>query len=710
MGVFLRSFLSLISFFGLAFSAHAIPPETPSPDRKIPSTEETDHAKPASSEEKTTTHRRQLDTLQVTASMESQPLTQVAAAVSVVTRDDIFSRPNVVLADLLRDSAGIYVQQTTPGQGIPIIRGLKGSQNLHLVDGIRLNTAFFRDAPNQYLALVDPFWADQIEVIRGPSSVLYGGDAMGGVVNIISHRPAVNHHKPISGESYLAWYGAENLALGHARMDISGRQQAASIAMTYLDSGLRRIGGGQTIPFTNYRSQSLTGKGIRVTDQGLTLGVDLQHLKQPATPRVDALIAGFGQTHPDAERYLFAPNQRDFVHIFMETPNASGWYDNARYQLAWQKIIDQRQVRSWQETDGFRENNQSHSFSAKATWNRQLDKYRHLLFGLESWQDTIRSEKWRETTNGENPVTPRFPDRSQMRLLAAFAEYRIKNQQQQWNLGVRHSRYHTSLRHPLAPDSMLLTDWSGHVGWLLTLSDENRLFANLGRGFRPPNIFDLGQLGPRPGNRFNVINPQLKPESLYSLDFGWKHSGTNWHWQSAIFLSHYRDKITSVFTGETTPDGLSVVQSQNLSRVRLFGLENEFEWYGTQGQRLRGSLNYVWGQEKTRQDSEAADRIPPLNGSLSFFWPVSHRWIINMHSRFAASQRRLSARDRRDARINPQGTGGFAVFDVFLNWHPHPNHSLRLGVQNLFDKRYREHGSGLEAPGRGPVLSWHLLF
>ena len=96
-----------------------------------------------------------LSPLQVTASKTATTTNDSATAVSVVTRDEIKNKPNTLLPDLLRQESGVYIQQTTPGQAVPIIRGLKGSQNVHLVDGMRLNTAFFRNAPNQYLALVD---------------------------------------------------------------------------------------------------------------------------------------------------------------------------------------------------------------------------------------------------------------------------------------------------------------------------------------------------------------------------------------------------------------------------------------------------------------------------------------------------------------------------------------------------------------------------
>ena len=101
--------------------------------------------------------QHQEDQVMVTASKKQQSVENLSTAVSVVTKAEILDKNITLMADLLREEAGVYIQQTTPGQGIPIIRGLKGSENVHLIDGMRLNTAFFRNSPNQYLALVDPF-------------------------------------------------------------------------------------------------------------------------------------------------------------------------------------------------------------------------------------------------------------------------------------------------------------------------------------------------------------------------------------------------------------------------------------------------------------------------------------------------------------------------------------------------------------------------
>ncbi|MGH7409640.1 MAG: TonB-dependent receptor plug domain-containing protein, partial [Candidatus Methylomirabilis sp.] len=116
----------------------------------------------------------QLSPVVVTATRGERASFDVPNAVTIVDREHVERQSPAVLPDLLRGEAGVFIQQTTPGQAAPIIRGLIGSSILMLVDGMRLNTAFFRSAPNQYFALVDPYNVDRLEVVRGAGSTLYG--------------------------------------------------------------------------------------------------------------------------------------------------------------------------------------------------------------------------------------------------------------------------------------------------------------------------------------------------------------------------------------------------------------------------------------------------------------------------------------------------------------------------------------------------------
>jgi outer membrane receptor protein involved in Fe transport len=659
-----------------------------------------------------TENQKEADEIIVTAAKKKQSIEKLSTAVSVVTKAEILEKNITLLPDLLRDEAGVYIQQTTPGQGIPIIRGLKGSENVHLIDGMRLNTAFFRNSPNQYLALVDPFMTQQIEIIRGPASVLYGGDALGGVLNVITHTPSFSGNEwQHQGEFFVSYDTADEKALSHVSFDIGNEKVATTIGLSYQDIGTRRIGGGEDIPFTSYSSRAMNNKWLFNISEGKSLIFDLQYLTQPSTPRVDDLVAGYGQSQPDSSLFLFAPNLRQFAHLNYSDSQSTSLYDNSDYHVSWQLIKDHRIQSDFDNDNINTEQNESSLFSIQSSFNKQLNEKLDVVYGVDYYKDTISSARQRNI-DGETIIREsRFPDGSTMQHVGFFADMTKYFTHQDLTFGLRYSDYNIDLNNPvIANDSLKIDDLTWHVGLLHHIDNDNNLFANLGRGFRPPNIFDLGQVGERPGNRFNVINTDVKPETVHTLDLGWKHFGDVYTVDFTVFYSQYNDKIASVETGDLTDEGQIIVQSQNINDVNLYGLESSLSYKINADSEFSAVMNYTWGEETTAEISEPADRIPPLNGYFGYKRKINEKWSINPKIIYASTQDRLSSRDVRDIRIHPNGTGGFVTYNIYANWKVTGASNVRFGFENIFDKKYREHGSGLSAAGRNLHASFNYLF
>lgn len=248
-------------------------------------------------------------------------------------------------------------------------------------------------------------------------------------------------------------------------------------------------------------------------------------------------------------------------------------------------------------------------------------------------------------------------------------------------------------------------DVTGNLGLLYSLTPTVNLVTNVGRGFRAPNVFDLGTFGPRPGNRFNIPNADLKPEKVVTVDWGVKVRTSSFQGEAFGFYSDFMDKIESVPTGEIR-NGRTVVQSQNVKKVILWGAEAGARFLVREDLELSGSLIFTWGEEEFPDGSRRpADRIPPLNGQAAVLYrPLPTLWV-EPFVRFATRQDRLSDRDLTDPRINPSGTPGWVTANVRLGWDVHPNVGVRLALENLTDLNYREHGSGIDAPGFNAVLS-----
>ena len=107
-------------------------------------------------------------------------------AVSVIHREQIERMNAPTTPRILRETVGVWAQQTTAGQGSPMLRGLTGYQAFLSIDGVRLNNSTFRSGPNQYLASISPDNLDRVEVLRGAGSMLYGSGAMGGVISMFT--------------------------------------------------------------------------------------------------------------------------------------------------------------------------------------------------------------------------------------------------------------------------------------------------------------------------------------------------------------------------------------------------------------------------------------------------------------------------------------------------------------------------------------------
>lgn len=150
---------------------------------------------------------------EVTVTAERGTMTDVdrtAPIVTVRTAIDYRQRPLATIGNALEGATGVMVQQSTYGQVSPFLRGLTGYQVLNLIDGVRLNNTTFRSGPNQYLAFVDPSQGGRIEAMLGPASAQFGSDAMGGAIQVLTPEVRFSTSRRLMGT------GGVNLFAGSA--------------------------------------------------------------------------------------------------------------------------------------------------------------------------------------------------------------------------------------------------------------------------------------------------------------------------------------------------------------------------------------------------------------------------------------------------------------------------------------------------------------
>ena len=296
---------------------------------------------------------------------------QLSVALDTVGREAV-SRETLV-TDALANAPGVFLQQTTPGQGAAIVRGQKGSAVLHLVDGMRLNNAIFRSAPTQYFALVPTLAVERVEVLRGTPASLYGSDAIGGVVQVVTRKPEFESaENQVRGELSVRANTAEDARVIGGTIDAGNRQLATSFSAEYADLGDRRIGGGDTIRPSGFTARSARLIVAARPDDSTSWSIDLQHAEQPKTPRTDELVPGFGETEPASSEFFFRPNRRTFVHLDAQSLEGALGLD-WNVDFAWQRIDDDRQTRDLGAPERTLEDNRSDLFGLTISASRMTD-------------------------------------------------------------------------------------------------------------------------------------------------------------------------------------------------------------------------------------------------------------------------------------------------------------------------------------------------
>ena len=642
-----------------------------------------------------------IDEIAVTATPRPASYRDISAAISQVPGDALAA--NALTTDALQGSIGVTVQRTTPGQGAAIIRGLKGSSVLHLVDGMRLNNAIFRSAPTQYLALVPATAVDHVEIIRGAPAGLYGSEAVGGVVHIISRRPSFDSiETELRGSLDLKLDSADLGKSIGGSIDLGNRALASSFAVEYVTTGNRRTGAGR-LPTRGYSSKAARLLLAATPSDAESWSLDLHWLEQPETPRADELIPGFGQTDPSSSEFFFAPNQRLFAHAEHSRqagPLGLDW----DIDLTWQRIVDDRRTRDFGSPLRTLEANRSDLYGASITASGQVSDIVWTA-GAELYYDEVRSRRdaLDLLTGVVQQVPSRFPDHSSVRQLAVFSGFsRAVAEAHKLSGGLRFNAVDIVLPRGTAAGGASIDThrWSGDLGWIYDVRESWQLTANFGFGFRAPNVFDLGTLGNRPGNRFNIPSSGLGPETVVHGDLGLRYGSERSRFELVVFALDYDDRITSVPTGQVTVDGRDIVQSVNAASSSIHGIEFGVDVELSRAIQITAVAAYTRGEQRVAGDArEPGDRIPPLSGWIGATFDGIPNWTFEGRIDWADAQNRLSARDVRDVRINPTGTPGWASIGARAVWDGPGEWQLTLSLSNLLDKRNRMHGSGLDEPG-----------
>lgn len=678
-----------------------------------------------------------LDGLTVTATRSPAADRRDQPEALSVVRPSLSNRgAGTLAAHLLRDAAGVHVQQTSAGQGAVILRGLVGNQVLLLVDGIPLNNGTYRDGPGQYLATIDPETVERIEIIRGPASVLYGSDAQGGVVNIITH----SH--PLSGAAASVRMagtasGADRGVRGRVSAGAMGGQWSVAAGATVVSTGDLRAGGG-------LGPQRPTGFEARGADAELTLHPGtrhtvravFQHFAMDDVPRFDRYVAFRNPDGGSDAEHLFDPQTRQLAYLrYTVTPRSPALsHLEATTSLGMQREGRSRiRLLDGGVPDSVRERWRDDVYTPgmslvgtsmvpvggrliRLTWGGEFYHDRLSSQGLEqNLESASVAEITRVSATGEAIPSGNFPDDANADRLGLFvsAETRLVS----WlriSLGGRWSRFRNAADVGMDFGGSVentTADLTGQVGLVATPASRWRLAFRLAEGFRAPNLYDLTRVGPVPGG-LAVPNPDARAEHSLSAELSVRFRARRGSYEVTVYhttIDDFIDRAPGVFAGDTLFNGERVFQGLNAGTARVRGVEAE-AGHAIGRVQAHTSVVYTYGKQVVAGGiEEPMSKIPPLGGHVGLRWVPGVRslWIEYL-LRWATAQRRLGGRDLRDPRIPPGGTPGYGVHGIRVGLSPARGLQVSLGFENLTDELYRTHASGVDGPGRHAWLgvSW----
>ena len=680
--------------------------------------------------------------LVVTASRSEEFEQNIPQMVSIATAEEIRSRPGIQTPEALREEAGVFLQKTSQGGGSPILRGLKANKVLLLVDGIRMNNATYRGGNLQYLNTIDPFAIARIEVVHGPVSTLYGSDALGGVVHILTREPHLSNKGRLEWRGSLSGSYATAEQSGHVSLslDLGGSVFGLLANMTYRSFGdIRRGSRGGDLLMHRLRNDSRTPRKLPLVQSpqayqsydGLikakfqpTSSFDVtasyQLGRQPRVPRYDVYEVMKNSL------WYYQPQERDLAYLRFRYRSSGSWFNQLltvlSYNRQYERRVRQKTGRKALTRDAF----ETKTLGLQVQFNKIFSDKHFIVYGLEIYQDRIasQSEKENPETSFVTPRAPLFPDGSAALNFGLFAQAElILHPLWKIDVGARLSRFY--LKAPFDASTPAGREFgtieqrnstlTGTLGSRVRLSETVSWVANIAQGFRAPNLDDISKLGPGKGDSFyDIPNPRLQPEKGLSVDTGLKVSNAYVSSNLSLYYSRlswlmvrrpalYRGLPYVVEGGDT----LAVFRKENIGRAYIAGISLNAAAVVSEHWRLRGHFSYTYGQDLTH--NEPLPSMPPFNGLIGMKYE-STSWWMEMVVRFATEQRRLALEDRQDLRIPEGGTPGWWTLSARANLRVSSAFTVRLGLSNILDRNYREHLSGFNAPGRSFWIDTEITF
>jgi hemoglobin/transferrin/lactoferrin receptor protein len=641
-----------------------------------------------------------MDEVTITAQRKETQQQYLPYSVVSVKRQQLDAYSSRTTPEALFGSAGIFVQKTNHGGGSPFLRGLTGNQTLLLIDGIRLNNSIFRYGPNQYLNTIDPYTINFIEAAKGTGSVQYGTDAMGGVIQVFTNEPQFSLNKPVYNGKLVTKYMTGNMEkTGRGEVELASKKIAFTGGATIRNFG--DLTGGDTTGKqtpSGYNETALDGKIKFLLKNNIQLTIAQQFLRQRHVPVFHKVrLENFLINEMDIQQRVLS-----YAKLSIQTDKKIVRRTDiiASHQQAAEGRVSRKNGSSILKKDKDIVNTRGFTINIYS----EMNKLWTAGSGIELYKDNITSNS-REidilNNNAENPKRGLYPDGAKYGNSSLYSLHHFNYKKWVVDAGVRLNLFHINIydsnfgKINIRPEAFVY-----NAAVMYSADAQNHLYVNFSKGFRAPNIDDMGTVG-IVDFRYELPAYNLAPEKSATIEAGYKFSGKKISGSFALYYMRLRQLITRVKEEGQLINGYPVYRKENTDKAFIKGAEAAFEWNPVKALLINGSISSTFGQSITK--NEPVRRIPPLNGRLGGFYHKKN-FSTSIELLYAAAQRRLAQGDKDDNRIPVGGTPGWYLINLYagykFKWV-----DISTGLQNIFNKDYRTHGSGINGAGRNLFLS-----
>lgn len=669
---------------------------------------------------------------------------RVPQAVNIISEGTIAQRATVVLAQAADEEVGVSLQRTSPTIGAIFVRGLTGKNVATYIDGVRYTTSAGRGGINTFFNLNEPSSLRAVEILRGPNSAQYGSDSLGGTVQLVSRTPEFGNVTPTKHVDMGTFFSSADLSFGGNTLVTYGTKRFGLL----LNAAARRIntlrpGNGIDPHSAVTRFLGLPSNifGDRLTDTAFTQYGGLARLnytpksdqqlifhyqrgQQDGGKRYDQTIGGDGNLIADLRNLM---NDFGYGRYLKQ---GVGFFDNASITFSYNA---QREERVNQGGQGdprggiTHQRERTQAFGFNGFLDKQLRHGNTFLVGTDLYRETVKAPAFtvNPVANTSAPSRPRVPDGARYILFGLYAQdiyEAIPNKLRftgalRYNVASYLSRAANSplvSGKPLWPDdSLRVSDFSGRVGAVVTPVEHFSIAFNYSRGFRAPNITDLGTVG-LTGDGFEadfnnatalggtigtsaaasavstgIPVQQQRSELSNNFDIGVRFRHHRFDTDLTWFLIDINDAIVKQalilppgsvgkFIGDQqiisqNPNGTVFVAAStvpvliraNFTDARLFGLEYTLDARLNRDWTFGGNFTYIRAKDKaTGLPPNIEGGTPPPTGFLRLrYEPSGKRFWIEAYSTLADRQTRLSTLDLGDRRTGAtRSTGQIANF------------------------------------------------